>query len=77
MTERVWEDGKSERRSVIDWIGIQNLSRRESVQTSVRCNSRKRLHRRQVVWLNNPEGMHFSLRGELRPRRYYYDEVQQ
>jgi hypothetical protein len=40
LAERVWEDGESEGRSAMGRIGIQNLSWRESVQTSIWCNSR-------------------------------------
>lgn len=40
LEEQVWEDGESERQAVTAWIGIQNLSYRESGQTSIWCNSR-------------------------------------
>lgn len=39
--ERVWEDGESEGRAVMVRIGIQDLSRGESWQTSIWCSKRQ------------------------------------
>ena len=78
MAERVWEDGESECPTVMAGIGIQNLSRRESVQTSIWCNSRQRLHRQSRFIFNRPEGMQFFLSGESCVLGgHHYDEVQQ
>lgn len=57
MEERVGDRGKSERQSVIDWIGIRNLSYLERVQTSTWCNSRQTADSTLVVIQNTvPKG---------------------
>ena len=70
MDEGVWDCGKSEGLPVIGDIGVQDLPRRESAPTSTWCNRREttaRVH-------ESPEGMHLSLRGDVRPRRINFEE---
>ena len=69
MTERVWEDGESECPAVMAGIGVQDLPRRESVPTSIWCNSRQ-----AFAWtksIQSPRREQFSLRGKLCPRRAF------
>jgi hypothetical protein len=64
MEERVWDGGARECRSVMGWIGVQNLPWPERVQTSTRCSiirSHGGLYgEAQLTWREFPKMRGFS-----------------